>query len=173
LTPTNERIDDDDRRRMTPKVAATVVTGVVGAASTPWPPATRSSFTTTASVDMRDNAYCELRLVIAIFNYCHAAPGPNVPPRAILDASGELLRAQSASPRVAIFAHLAQSPCCVHEVVDRLDETQPPISQHPRVLKPAGVVTGTRSGREVPYQLVDHHLTAIVLAAVAHVGERR
>jgi len=39
------------------------------------------------------------------------------------------------------------------------------------VLKAAGVVSGRRSGREMVYHLVDHHLAHIVLDAVAHAAE--
>ena len=48
---------------------------------------------------------------------------------------------------------------------------QPLVSQHLRILKAAGVVAGERSGREVLYRLVDHHLAHIVVAAVTHAGE--
>ena len=35
----------------------------------------------------------------------------------------------------------------------------------------SAMVTGERSGREVLYRLVDHHLAHIVVDAVAHAGE--
>jgi len=101
------------------------------------------------------------------------APRPDVPPRAVLDTSGDLLRALSAPLRIAIVLQLCHSACCVHELVDVLGVPQPLVSQHLRILKSAGVVAGTRSGREVFYRLVDHHLADIVLAAVAHAGEQR
>jgi DNA-binding transcriptional ArsR family regulator len=103
----------------------------------------------------------------------HGAPRPEVPARAVLDSSGELLRALSAPVRIAIVVQLSHGACCVHELVDLLEIPQPLVSQHLRVLKAAAVVAGTRSGREVLYRLVDHHLADIVLAAVAHAGERR
>jgi ArsR family transcriptional regulator len=59
----------------------------------------------------------------------------------------------------------------VHDLVDLLGVTQPLVSQHLRVLKAAGVVTGTRHGREVVYALVDDHLAHIVADAVAHAEE--
>ncbi len=59
----------------------------------------------------------------------------------------------------------------MHELVDALDVPQPLVSQHLRILKAAGVVEGERSGREVLYRLVDHHLAHIVLAAVTHAEE--
>ena len=59
----------------------------------------------------------------------------------------------------------------MHELVDALDVPQPLVSQHLRILKAAGVVAGERSGREVLYRLVDHHLADIVVAAVTHSAE--
>lgn len=92
-------------------------------------------------------------------------------PHTTLVAAGELLRALSAPVRIAIVLQLRDSERCVHELVDALGVTQPLISQHLRVLKSAGVVDGTRHGREVIYRLVDEHLSNIVVDAVTHVEE--
>jgi ArsR family transcriptional regulator, zinc-responsive transcriptional repressor len=89
----------------------------------------------------------------------------------VLDTAGELLRALAAPLRIAIVLQLRESSRCVHELVDALAVPQPLVSQHLRILKAAGVVGGERTGREVRYRLVDHHLAEIVLAAVAHAAE--
>ncbi|MCK8642193.1 ArsR/SmtB family transcription factor [Mycobacterium colombiense] len=96
---------------------------------------------------------------------------PVPPPRDILDAAGELLRALAAPVRIAIVLQLRESHRCVHELVDALGVPQPLVSQHLKILKAAGVVTGERSGREVLYRLADHHLAHIVVDAVAHASE--
>ncbi|BBZ13279.1 transcriptional regulator [Mycobacterium branderi] len=96
---------------------------------------------------------------------------PAPPPREILDAAGELLRALAAPVRIAIVLQLRESQRCVHELVDALGVPQPLVSQHLKILKAAGVVAGERSGREVLYRLADHHLAHIVIDAVAHAGE--
>ncbi|WP_371869958.1 ArsR/SmtB family transcription factor [Mycobacterium kubicae] len=98
---------------------------------------------------------------------------PTPPPREILDAAGELLRALAAPVRIAIVLQLRESQRCVHELVDALNVPQPLVSQHLKILKAAGVVAGERSGREVLYRLADHHLAHIVVDAVAHAGEDR
>jgi ArsR family transcriptional regulator, zinc-responsive transcriptional repressor len=107
----------------------------------------------------------------------HATVGssayPAPPPRDILDAAGELLRALAAPVRIAIVLQLRESQRCVHELVDALGVPQPLVSQHLKILKAAGVVSGERSGREVLYRLADHHLAHIVVDAVAHAGEDR
>jgi ArsR family transcriptional regulator, zinc-responsive transcriptional repressor len=99
------------------------------------------------------------------------APFPASPPREILDTAGDILRALAAPVRIAIVLQLRESQRCVHELVDALEVPQPLVSQHLRILKAAGVVAGERSGREVMYRLVDHHLAHIVVDAVAHAGE--
>src|ERR1044072_4342591 len=98
-------------------------------------------------------------------------PLPELPPRDVLDTSGDLLRALAAPVRIAIVLQLRESARCVHELVDALSVPQPLVSQHLRILKSAGVVSGERSGREVMYRLVDHHLADIVVAAVTHSAE--
>jgi DNA-binding transcriptional ArsR family regulator len=98
-------------------------------------------------------------------------PSPDLPPRQVLDTAGDLLRALAAPVRIAIVLQLRESSRCVHELVDALGVPQPLVSQHLRILKGAGVVSGERSGREVLYRLVDDHLTHIVVAAVTHAGE--
>lgn len=102
-----------------------------------------------------------------------STPAPDLPPREVLDAAGEILRALAAPVRIAIVLQLKQSQRCVHELVDTLEVPQPLVSQHLRILKQAGVVASERSGREVLYRLVDHHLTHIVTDAVAHAAEDR
>ncbi|HKP43724.1 metalloregulator ArsR/SmtB family transcription factor [Mycobacterium sp.] len=99
------------------------------------------------------------------------APTPELPPRDVLDTAGDLLRALAAPVRIAIVLQLRESARCVHELVDALAVPQPLVSQHLRILKAAGIVEGERSGREVMYRLVDHHLADIVVAAVTHAGE--
>ncbi|CAN3129819.1 ArsR/SmtB family transcription factor [Mycobacterium sp. smrl_JER01] len=99
------------------------------------------------------------------------APPAELPPRAVLDNAGDLLRALAAPVRIAIVLQLREEARCVHELVDALDVPQPLVSQHLRILKSAGVVEGSRSGREVLYRLVDDHLAEIVVAAVTHAAE--
>jgi ArsR family transcriptional regulator, zinc-responsive transcriptional repressor len=83
-------------------------------------------------------------------------------------AAGELLRALSAPLRIAIVTELAAGGRCVHELVAALDSPQPLVSQHLRVLRAAGVVTGSRRGREIEYSLTDEHIAHIVADAVSH-----
>jgi len=87
------------------------------------------------------------------------------------EGASELLRALSAPIRLAIVSQLAEGERCVHELVNQLGAAQPLVSQHLRVLRGAGVVRGSRRGREIAYTLVDEHVAHIVTDAVSHAGE--
>jgi DNA-binding transcriptional ArsR family regulator len=89
------------------------------------------------------------------------------------ELAGELLRALAAPLRIAIVMELAAGPKYVHEIVEALQVTQPLVSQHLRVLRGAGIVRGTRSGREISYSLIDEHIAHIVTDAVHHAREDR
>ncbi|MBP2436036.1 ArsR/SmtB family transcription factor [Microbacterium amylolyticum] len=48
---------------------------------------------------------------------------------------------------------------------------QPLVSQHLRTLRQAGLVSPTRSGKEVTYEVADHHVTHVITDALTHVRE--
>jgi DNA-binding transcriptional ArsR family regulator len=88
-----------------------------------------------------------------------------------VQAASELLTALAAPLRLSIVALLDQHGTrCVHQLVDALGVPQPLVSQHLRVLRGAGLVTGVRHHRQVDYRLVDGHVAHIVRAALAHAG---
>jgi ArsR family transcriptional regulator, zinc-responsive transcriptional repressor len=89
------------------------------------------------------------------------------------EAAGELLRALAAPLRIRIVTELTGGPRCVHELVEQLGAPQPLVSQHLRVLRGAGVVRGSRRGREIDYALIDEHIGRIVADAVSHVIQTR
>jgi ArsR family transcriptional regulator len=105
----------------------------------------------------------------------HPGHTPATPVRPLPDytGAGELLRALAAPLRIALVVELDAGPRCVHELVDALGAPQPLVSQHLRVLRSAGVVTGERRGREVVYSLADAHVAHIVTDAVSHAREGR
>lgn len=87
------------------------------------------------------------------------------------EAAGELLRVLAAPARLAIVVELAGQPCHVYELVERLEMSQPLVSQHLRVLRGARLVGVERQGREAVYSLIDQHVAHIVADAVNHVKE--
>jgi len=103
-----------------------------------------------------------------------AAPSPSRTFAADVQAASELLSALSSPIRLSIVALLDEHGSrCVHQLVDALGLTQPLVSQHLRVLRGAGLVTGSRRHREVDYRLVDGHVAHIVRDALAHAGHDR
>lgn len=89
-----------------------------------------------------------------------------------LEAAAELLKAFAHPLRLAIVLEVRDGERCVHDLVETLDAAQPLVSQHLKVLKTAGVLTGRRRGREIAYSIADEHVTHIALDAIAHANER-
>jgi ArsR family transcriptional regulator len=89
---------------------------------------------------------------------------------ALADAC-ELLRALGTPHRLAIVLELAERPRCVHELVDAIGISQSLASQHLRVLRTTGLVTGVRRGKETVYTLSDEHVAHIARDAVTHGSE--
>jgi len=87
------------------------------------------------------------------------------------EAAGDLLKVLSAPARLAILVELAEQPRLVSELVERLDMSQPLVSQHLRVLRGARLVSVERQGREAVYSLVDQHVAHIVADAIHHSKE--
>jgi DNA-binding transcriptional ArsR family regulator len=90
--------------------------------------------------------------------------------------AAKLLRALANPVRLAIVDALGDGELCVHELVDALVAghpmvTQPLVSQHLRVLRSAGLIDGTRRGREVAYRISDTHVSSIANDAVSHAAE--
>ena len=87
------------------------------------------------------------------------------------EAAAGLLKVLSAPARLAIVAELAEQPRFVHELVGRLEMSQPLVSHHLRVLRGARLVGVERRGREAVYSLADQHVGSIVADAIQHSAE--
>lgn len=68
---------------------------------------------------------------------------------------GNVIRALDSPLRIEIVLALNERPHFVHELVKRLDSSQPLISQHLKVLKSAHVVEAERTGRQMTYFLAE------------------
>jgi len=85
----------------------------------------------------------------------------------------ELLKALAAEVRLAVVAELGNGPRRVGELQVALRQSQravsqPLLSQHLKVLRDAGLVTTTRVGTEITYQLADEHIAHLVDDALQH-----
>ncbi len=88
----------------------------------------------------------------------------------------DLLKALASTTRLATVVELGEGPRCVHELQTSLEAagrpvSQPLLSQHLKVLREAGLVTTTRRGTEITYQLADAHVGHIVNDAIGHTQE--
>ncbi len=92
-------------------------------------------------------------------------------PAGTYDQAADLLRALSAPVRLALVDLLADSPRCVHELVDALGISQPLVSQHLQKLRAARLVATERRGREMVYRLADQHVAHVVRDALIHAQE--
>jgi len=94
----------------------------------------------------------------------------------VLDEAADLLKALASPVRLASLLELSEGPRCVHEIQTALKSSgrkvsQPLLSQHLKVLRDAGLVTTTRRGAEITYQLADAHVGHIVNDAIRHSQE--
>nr|VDG63135.1 putative transcriptional regulator [Streptococcus thermophilus] len=79
-----------------------------------------------------------------------------------LARTSEIIGALDSPLRLHIILLLNQQPHVVHELVTELGKSQPLVSQHLRVLKNAGLVSATRTGREMVYRLAVPSVMGII-----------
>ena len=71
----------------------------------------------------------------------------------------KIFKALSNNARLEILSSLlAEGPLCVNALVDRLNVSQPAVSQHLKILENAGLVKGNKIGYRVHYSLVPENL---------------
>lgn len=90
---------------------------------------------------------------------------------ATVTRAAELLRTLGTTHRLSIVLELDRGPRCVHELVEHLGASQSLVSQHLRVLRTSGLVTGARRGKETVYSLCDNHVGHIARDALSHGSE--
>ena len=73
----------------------------------------------------------------------------------ITQLHAELCSALAESTRLFILYALAEQPCNVTELTQKLELPQPTISRHLKVLREAGLVHSTRQGMVINYELTD------------------
>jgi len=70
-----------------------------------------------------------------------------------LEKLAQLHRALSSVSRLRILRKLIDTPMCVNAITDRLNISQPSVSQHLAVLERAGLVESHRNGCRIHYGL--------------------
>lgn len=88
-----------------------------------------------------------------------------------LAAAAQLFKVLGSEARLGLLHEIGQEPRTVGALAEATELSQPLVSQHLRTLRQAGLVTSTRSGKEVTYQLADLHVSHVITDALAHVQE--
>jgi len=70
----------------------------------------------------------------------------------------ELCSALAEPTRLLVLYMLAEEPCNVSELTQKLAIPQPSVSRHLRVLREGGLVRTTRQGQSVLYELTDRRV---------------
>jgi DNA-binding transcriptional ArsR family regulator len=97
----------------------------------------------------------------------------DAPATDVLSGAADLLKALASPVRLATIVELSERPRCVHELQTALQTSgrvvsQPRLSQHLKVLRDAGLVTTTRRGAEISYQLAGTYVGHIAKDAIRH-----
>ncbi len=74
--------------------------------------------------------------------------------------------------RIRILALLAENESCVTNIAETLEMTQSAISHQLRLLRHAGLVKFTKTGKEVIYSLDDNHVLTLFAQALDHIKHR-
>jgi DNA-binding transcriptional ArsR family regulator len=82
-----------------------------------------------------------------------------------------IFRALGDASRLRLLELLAQSECCVTELVDALGEKFSTTSQRLRILRAAGLIRRRRDRTHIFYALADRHVADLVHNALEHADE--
>jgi DNA-binding transcriptional ArsR family regulator len=80
--------------------------------------------------------------------------------------------ALSTSSRVLILGVLRDGPRDVGDIAERTGLEQSSVSHQLRILRDLGLITPTRSGRNITYALHDEHVALLIDQAVSHLTHR-
>jgi ArsR family transcriptional regulator len=82
-----------------------------------------------------------------------------------IDQLAEIFKAIAHPIRLKIAMGLMQKDNCnVNTMVEKLNISQPNVSQHLNILKNAGIIQGYRQGTQICYKLVNDDVKKILLA---------
>src|SRR6201995_4724398 len=83
------------------------------------------------------------------------------------------LQALATPSRLMILTRLREAPCTVTDLAASAGMEPSAVSHQLRLLRNLGLVTGTRSGKNITYALYDHHVAALLDQAVYHIEHLR
>ena len=106
------------------------------------------------------------------------ATGEDPAPATRLDAAAAAkiattLQALATPSRLMILTRLREASCTVTDLAESTGMEQSAVSHQLRLLRNLGLVTGTRSGKNIVYALYDNHVAALLDQAVHHIEHLR
>jgi DNA-binding transcriptional ArsR family regulator len=106
------------------------------------------------------------------------AAGEDPAPATRLDAASAAkiattLQALATPSRLMLLTRLREAPCTVTDLAESTGMGQSAVSHQLRLLRNLGLVTGTRSGKNIVYALYDSHVAALLDQAVHHIEHLR
>ncbi|GAB3196988.1 metalloregulator ArsR/SmtB family transcription factor [Nocardioides hungaricus] len=81
----------------------------------------------------------------------------------------EVMQGLASPLRLRILEMLRAGPATVTEICDEFDVSQASVSNHLRLMRHLGLVTGHRDGRHVHYSLFDEHVAELLDEAIGHI----
>ena len=78
------------------------------------------------------------------------------------------LQALATPSRLLIVSRLRREPCSVTELGEAVGMQQSAVSHQLRLLRNLGLVTATRAGQRIVYDLHDHHVAMLLEQAIFH-----
>lgn len=88
-----------------------------------------------------------------------------------LAEAAELFKVLGSPSRLWLLRLIEEERRSVGALATATDMSQPLVSQHLRTLRQAGLLSSSRSGKEVIYDVADGHVSHVVADALAHVRE--
>lgn len=107
---------------------------------------------------MRNSLYLRLQIFKIMQANLAAAPSDTVQ---VFERAADLFGLLSSPMRVRIVSELCRGELSVGQLRDRVDTTQPNLSQHLAVLYRAGILARQREGSQVHYRIAHAGVAAI------------
>ncbi len=103
----------------------------------------------------------------------HPASPPGGPPLSVAEAQrmGEFFAVLADPTRLRLIALLEKEEHCVCDLAAHLATTESAVSHQLRALRAARLVTYRKEGRQVFYQLHDHHVLGLYRNVREHLAE--
>lgn len=95
----------------------------------------------------------------------------HLPSATELDLLEVFFKAIADPTRLKILALISKERLCVCDIAVIIDMSQSAVSHQLRVLKQANLIVKEKVGKQVFYQLSDHHVTRIIEQSIEHINE--